>query len=223
MQTPPKKFPPWARTSAPIASPTRCSRPGSQVAPRAIDTGNAVPSPATQPRGPSTKRIPGMPSRVTAPCTYGREPYRAARSFASPAQNGASPSSRPSRSVSVSCSYRFLASWTGSAPDRTAATAASKAGPAGPDALSLIGSGDRARLLERRDAVPVQAELEQDLLGLRGELGRRAELRRGDVELDGARGQLELAGPQDVLVGSDLRVGGGLQGVLHGRPRAGQG
>jgi len=32
----------------------------SQVAPRAIDTGNAVPLPATQPRGPSTKRVPGM-------------------------------------------------------------------------------------------------------------------------------------------------------------------
>src|SRR5215472_6544224 len=215
MQTPPKRFPPWARTSAPIASPTRCSRPGSQVAPRAIDTGKAVPSPATQPRGPSTKRIPGMPRRATSPWTYGREPYRATPIAASPAQNGASPSSRPSRSASVSCWYRFLACWTGSAPARTAATAASKADPARPEALSLIGSGNRARLLERRDAVPVQAELQQDFFGLRGELGRRAQLRCGDVELHRARGQLELACLQDVLVGSDLRVGTGLQRVLH--------
>ena len=35
----------------------------SQVAPRAIATGNAVPCPDTQPRGPSTRRVPGDPRR----------------------------------------------------------------------------------------------------------------------------------------------------------------
>ena len=71
MQTPPKRFPPCARISAPIASPTRSSSAGSQVAPRAIATGNAVDLPMTAPRGPSLKRMPGIPSRGTAPATIG--------------------------------------------------------------------------------------------------------------------------------------------------------
>jgi hypothetical protein len=162
---------------------------------------------------------PGLPRRATSPWTYGRAPYRAARMAASPAQNRTSPSSRPSRSVSVSCSYRLLACWTGSAPARTAATAAPKADPARTEASSLIGSRDRARRLERGDAVPVQAEIEQDIPGLRGEPGRRAEPRRGHVELDRAGHQLELASGQEVLVGADLRVAAGLEGVLHRGPR----
>ncbi len=71
MQTPAKKLPPWAATSAPIARPTRSSSSMSQVAPRAIETGNAVDEPITTPRGPSLKRRPGMPSRSTAPWTIG--------------------------------------------------------------------------------------------------------------------------------------------------------
>lgn len=71
MQTPPKKLPPTARTSRPMAAPMRSSSPTSQVAPRAIETGKAVPAPATHPRGPSTKRMPGMPRRSTAPWTNG--------------------------------------------------------------------------------------------------------------------------------------------------------
>ena len=71
MQTPPKKFPPWARISAPMASPTRSSRSGSHVAPRAMGTGKAVDRPITAPRGPSLNRMPGIPSRGTAPATIG--------------------------------------------------------------------------------------------------------------------------------------------------------
>ena len=70
-QTPPKKLPPCARISAPMASPTRSSSAGSQVAPRAIGTGNAVDRPITAPRGPSLNRMPGIPSRGTAPATIG--------------------------------------------------------------------------------------------------------------------------------------------------------
>ena len=53
---------PAARASAPIASPTRRSRDGSHVAPRAIATGNAVEGPAAAltPRGPSIMPRPGM-------------------------------------------------------------------------------------------------------------------------------------------------------------------
>ena len=36
-----------------------------------METGNAVAAPATQPRGPSTKRVPGNPTRSTRPCTIG--------------------------------------------------------------------------------------------------------------------------------------------------------
>jgi len=46
-------------------------RVGLQVAPRAIGTGNAVEAPITAPRGPSANRMPGMPSRSTAPATMG--------------------------------------------------------------------------------------------------------------------------------------------------------
>ena len=58
-------LPAFARTSAPIASPTCSSRSGSHVAPRAEPTGNAVAWPAywPTPRGPSTIANPGMPSR----------------------------------------------------------------------------------------------------------------------------------------------------------------
>ncbi|CPU63633.1 Uncharacterised protein [Mycobacteroides abscessus] len=69
MHTPPKKLPPCSRISAPIARPTRSSSSTSHVAPRAMETGNAVERPTTHPRGPSTNRIPGMPSRSTAPIT----------------------------------------------------------------------------------------------------------------------------------------------------------
>ena len=46
-----------------MAVPISCSRSGSQLAARAIVTGNAVDGPMTTPRGPSLKRTPGMPSR----------------------------------------------------------------------------------------------------------------------------------------------------------------
>ena len=71
MQTPANRLPPWALISAPIASPTRSSSAGSQVAPRAIGTGNAVDRPITAPRGPSLNRMPGSPIRGTAPATIG--------------------------------------------------------------------------------------------------------------------------------------------------------
>ena len=44
---------------------------GSQVAARAIVTGKAVDAPITTPRAPSLNRMPGMPSRGTAPATNG--------------------------------------------------------------------------------------------------------------------------------------------------------
>ena len=55
-----------ARSSVPMTRPIRSSSPGSNVAPRAIDTGKQVAGPITHPRGPSAKAMPGMPSRGTA-------------------------------------------------------------------------------------------------------------------------------------------------------------
>ena len=71
MHTAPVNVAPLARSSAPIASPIRSSRSGSNVAPRAMLTGNAVASPITQPRGPSANWIPGMPSRSTTAAGHG--------------------------------------------------------------------------------------------------------------------------------------------------------
>ncbi len=48
-----------------MASPMRSSSIGSNDAPRAIDTGNAVAGAMTHPRGPSANSMPGMPSRST--------------------------------------------------------------------------------------------------------------------------------------------------------------
>jgi len=42
-----------------------------RVAPRAIDTGNAVDRPITAPRGPSLNRMPGSPIRGSALATIG--------------------------------------------------------------------------------------------------------------------------------------------------------
>ncbi len=55
-----------ARSSRPMASPTRSSNSGSHVAPRAIDTGKQVALPTTAPRGPSLNRMPGKPMRSTS-------------------------------------------------------------------------------------------------------------------------------------------------------------
>ena len=48
-----------------MASPMRSSRTGSQVAPRAMETGKQVALPITTPRGPSLKAKPASPSRST--------------------------------------------------------------------------------------------------------------------------------------------------------------
>ncbi len=58
---------PLALASSPIATPTRRSSSGSQVAPRAMPTGNAVAWPARTPRGPSTILKAGMPSLSLPP------------------------------------------------------------------------------------------------------------------------------------------------------------
>src|SRR5208337_4874466 len=60
------------RTSRPMASPTRSSSVGSQAAPRAMETGKVVPPSRMTPRGPSVKRMPGMPRRVTSPADQNR-------------------------------------------------------------------------------------------------------------------------------------------------------
>ena len=65
MHTAPVNVAPDARSSVPMAWPMRCSKSGSNEAPRAIDTGKQVAGPITQPRGPSAKSMPGMPRRST--------------------------------------------------------------------------------------------------------------------------------------------------------------
>ena len=57
----------------------------------------------------------------------------------------------------------------------------------------LDGSGDRAGRLEFDDALPVQAQLHEDLLGLGGELGSRPEVGSLDVELHRVGDQFDLA------------------------------
>ena len=71
MHTAPVRLAPTARSSRPIASPTRSSSSGSQVAPRAIETGKAVALPTTAPRGPSLKWMPPMPTRSTSAAANG--------------------------------------------------------------------------------------------------------------------------------------------------------
>ena len=68
--TPANRLAPSARHSTPMTSPTRSSRSGSNVAPRAMGTGKAVAWPMTTPRGPSLNRMPGRPRRGSAPATY---------------------------------------------------------------------------------------------------------------------------------------------------------
>src|SRR5262245_57392904 len=82
-----------------MASPTRSSSAGSHVAARMIVTGNAVECPITTPRGPSLKRMPGMPSRDTAPPATG--PALISAGNRSIARAGTSPSSNQSSSSSV--------------------------------------------------------------------------------------------------------------------------
>jgi len=132
---------PRARVSAPIATPTRSSRAGSQVAARAIVTGNAVAAPMTTPRAPSLNRMPGIPSRDTAPATNGRRPRRAGMKGKS--RRGESPSS----SLSCSLSVRRPMSWAEASsasipPALTARTASSKA-----CAEAFIATGSAASLI----------------------------------------------------------------------------
>ena len=56
----------------------------SQVAPLAIDTGNAVEDPMTTPRGPSVNLTPGIWSLGIAPMTKGRRLYRSQSIWRSP-------------------------------------------------------------------------------------------------------------------------------------------
>ncbi len=126
MHTPPKKLPPKARISRPMTSPTCSSSETSHVAPRAMETGKAVAAPATQPRGPSTKRVPGSPSRSTAPCTMGTRLYPSDRKRASPSQKSESPSSNQSRSPSSSSAWSSSATSVTSRPSCIDRTASSK-------------------------------------------------------------------------------------------------
>ena len=126
MHTPPKKLPPKARISRPMTSPTCSSSETSHVAPRAMETGKAVAAPATQPRGPSTKRVPGSPSRSTAPCTMGTRLYPSDRKRASPSQKSVSPSSNQSRSPSSSSAWSSSATSVTSRPSCIERTASSK-------------------------------------------------------------------------------------------------
>ena len=127
MQIPAQMLAPCARASAPMASATARSRSGSQVAARAMATGNAVDAPNATPRGPSVNRTPGMPSRSMRPPSNGTLLYRSAIS-AMPRRIVRS----PSRSQSNSCSVnRPISSATESSrlrsPRRTFSTAEAKA------------------------------------------------------------------------------------------------
>ena len=127
MQTAPVTVAPDARNSAPMACPTRCSSAGSNDAPRAIDTGNVVAGPITQPRGPSAKSSPGMPSRSTWAAGQGWALYPPPTRSANPGQTGTSPSRQPSFSSRVISSTRPAASTRASAPAATQSAAHSNA------------------------------------------------------------------------------------------------
>jgi hypothetical protein len=88
--------------------------------------------PITQPRGPSAKSMPGMPSRVTCAAGHGMSVVAAGVMSNRPGQNGVSPSRQPSFSSSVICS-------TSSPASRD-------------DPLGRPGPGER-RFGERRDMV----------------------------------------------------------------------
>ena len=57
--------------------------------------------------------------------------------------------------------------------------------------------GDGAGRLEFDDAVPVESDFHQDLVGLLGESGRGPGVRGGDIELDRIGDQLEFARADD--------------------------
>ena len=84
-----------------------------------------------------------------------------------------------------------------------------------PVALTVGRSGYGTGGLELDDSIPVEPQLQQDLVGLLGETGSRPRRGGGDVELNRVSDQFELAGLHQVFVGTDLRIPGRLQGVFE--------
>src|ERR1700722_3877991 len=75
---------------------------------------------------------------------------------------------------------------------------------------------------ELDDAVPVEPEFHQDLVGLLSEPRRGPRDRCGHIELHRVGDQFKFACLYYILIGPDLSVAGCLQGVLHRRPRSGE-
>ena len=143
MQIPAHRLAPCARASAPMASATDRSRSGSQVAARAMATGNAVEDPSATPRGPSVNRMPGMPNRSIRPASNGTLLYRWDISRM-PRRIVRSPSRSHNNSRSVSRPIRAAtASSRCCRPLRTLATAAAKAVSGGQiGSVTVIGGPD---------------------------------------------------------------------------------
>src|ERR1700722_4622720 len=76
---------------------------------------------------------------------------------------------------------------------------------------------------ELDEAVLVEPELHQDLVGLLREPRRGSRNRCRHVELHRVGDEFESAGLYYISIGPNLSVAGRLQGVLHRRPRSGEG
>src|SRR3984957_11345985 len=76
---------------------------------------------------------------------------------------------------------------------------------------------------ELDDAVPVEPEFHQNLVGLLREPRRGSRYRCGHIELHRVGDQFELACLYYIFIGPDWGVASCLQGVLHRRPRSGEG
>src|ERR1700679_785298 len=75
---------------------------------------------------------------------------------------------------------------------------------------------------ELDDAVPVEPEVHQDLVGLLREPRRGSRDRCSHVELHRVGDQFESAGLYYIFIGPNLSVASGLQGVLHRCPWSGE-